>query len=96
MCGGIGIHIRLKSECHLDCEFESRRMHHKQERGIQMDFKKILRFVLLVTAIALTLILIRSITISLYKVSMILEIVIMAIAIVVVYEFVRSKIKKNK
>ena len=71
-------------------------MHHKQERGIQMDFKKILRFVLLVTAIALTLILIRSITISLYKVSMILEIVIMAIAIVVVYEFVRSKIKKNK
>ena len=60
-----------------------------------MDFKKILRFVLLVAVIALTLILIRALTISLYKASMMLAVVIVAAVIVVVYEFVRSKIKKD-
>lgn len=60
-----------------------------------MDFKKILRFVLLVVAVVMALILIRAITISLYKASMILAFVIMAVAIVVIYEFIRSKIKKK-
>lgn len=61
-----------------------------------MDFKKILRFVLIVAAVATVLIMIHAITISLYKVSMILAVIIMTIAIAIVYEFVRSKLKKNK
>lgn len=60
-----------------------------------MDFKKILRFVLIVAAVTLVLIMIRAIMISLYKVSTILAFVIMAVAIVIIYDFIRSKIKKK-
>ena len=60
-----------------------------------MDFKKILRFVLIVAVVTLVLIIIRAIIISLYKVSTILAFVIMAVAIVIIYDFIRSKIKKK-
>lgn len=60
-----------------------------------MDFKKILRFLLIVTVVTLVLIMIRAIMISLYKVSTILAFIIMAVAIVIIYDFIRSKIKKK-
>lgn len=60
-----------------------------------MDFKKILRFVLIVAVVTLILIMIRAIMISLYKVSTILAFIIMAVAIVIIYDFIRSKIKKK-
>lgn len=60
-----------------------------------MDFKKILRFVLIVSVVTLVLIMIRAIMISLYKVSTILAFIIMAVAIVIIYDFIRSKIKKK-
>lgn len=60
-----------------------------------MDFKKILRFVLIVAVVTLVLIMIRAIMISLYKVSTILAFIIMAAAIVIIYDFIRSKIKKK-
>ena len=60
-----------------------------------MDFKKILRFVLIVTVVTLVLIMSRAIMISLYKVSTILAFIIMAVAIVIIYDFIRSKIKKK-
>ena len=60
-----------------------------------MDFKKILRFVLIVAVVTLVLIMIRAIMISLYKVSTILSFIIMAVAIVIIYDFIRSKIKKK-
>lgn len=60
-----------------------------------MDFKKILRFVLIVAVVTLVLIMIRAIMISLYKVSTILAFIIMAVAVVIIYDFIRSKIKKK-
>ena len=60
-----------------------------------MDFKKILRFVLIVAMVTLVLIMIRAIMISLYKVSTILAFIIMAVEIVIIYDFIRSKIKKK-
>jgi len=60
-----------------------------------MDFKKILRFVLIVAVVTLVLIMVRAIMISLYKVSTILAFIIMAVAIVIIYDFIRSKIKKK-
>ena len=60
-----------------------------------MDFKKILRFVLIVAVVTLVLIMIRAVMISLYKVSTILAFIIMAVAIVIIYDFIRSKIKKK-
>ena len=60
-----------------------------------MDFKKILRFVLIVAVVTLVLMMIRAIMISLYKVSTILAFIIMAVAIVIIYDFIRSKIKKK-
>ena len=60
-----------------------------------MDFKKILRFVLIVAVVTLVLIMIRAIIISLYKVSTILAFIIVAAAIVIIYDFIRSKIKKK-
>ena len=60
-----------------------------------MDFKKILRFVLIVAVVTLVLIMIRAIMISLYRVSTILAFIIMAVAIVIIYDFIRSKIKKK-
>lgn len=60
-----------------------------------MDFKKILRFVLIVAVVTLVLIMIRAIMISLHKVSTILAFIIMAVAIVIIYDFIRSKIKKK-
>ena len=60
-----------------------------------MDFKKILKFVLIVAVVTLVLSMIRAIMISLYKVSTILAFIIMAVAIVIIYDFIRSKIKKK-
>lgn len=60
-----------------------------------MDFKKILRFVLIVAVVTLVLIMIRAIMISLYKVSTILAFIIMAVETVIIYDFIRSKIKKK-
>ena len=60
-----------------------------------MDFKKLLRFALIVAVVTLVLIMIRAIMISLYKVSTIMAFIIMAVAIVIIYDFIRSKIKKK-
>lgn len=60
-----------------------------------MNFKNILRFMLTVVAVTFALIMIRAVMISLYKVSMILAFVTMAIAIVIIYDFIRSKIKNK-
>lgn len=60
-----------------------------------MNFKKIMRFILTVVAVTFALIMIRAVMISLYKVSMILAFVTMAIAIVIIYDFIRSKIKNK-
>lgn len=60
-----------------------------------MNFKNILRFMLTVVAVTFALIIIRAVMISLYKVSMILAFVTMAIAIVIIYDFIRSKIKNK-